>query len=272
MYGYIYITTNTLNNKIYIGQHISSKFDFNYLGSGSVLKRAIKKHGKSHFSSLLLESCESIEDLNRKESYWISYYNSTDPTVGYNIKYGGNNTPLPERVKAKISKAQRDNPNRSMLGRLHTSAAKLKMSQSASGKAKSPAARKHMSEAKKGKPRMGGDNTGKIWVNNGVKQHLISPQYLESYLNDSYVRGRIPQTLNQKNKIKARYRSSAYIHLNDKCINVPKDRLEEYLDAGWVEGKLPYSTEHCSNISKSKKGARKIILNGKTRYVKFCTS
>ena len=42
MYGYIYITTNLINNKIYIGQHKSKNYDKKYLGSGLLLKRAQK--------------------------------------------------------------------------------------------------------------------------------------------------------------------------------------------------------------------------------------
>jgi len=42
-YNYIYIITNTLNGKIYIGQHSSNKLNDNYFGSGLHIKRAIKK-------------------------------------------------------------------------------------------------------------------------------------------------------------------------------------------------------------------------------------
>ena len=47
MYGFIYITTNHINGKKYIGQR---KYDKQgkwkeYLGSGVVLSKAIKKYG-----------------------------------------------------------------------------------------------------------------------------------------------------------------------------------------------------------------------------------
>lgn len=42
MFGYIYLTTNVINNKVYIGQKKSNKFLYNnYLGSGKLLKEAI---------------------------------------------------------------------------------------------------------------------------------------------------------------------------------------------------------------------------------------
>ena len=50
MYGYIYKTTNLLNNKIYIGQKKSNEFlHEKYLGSGKYLLNSIRKHGKENF-------------------------------------------------------------------------------------------------------------------------------------------------------------------------------------------------------------------------------
>lgn len=42
MYGYVYKTTNKLNNKIYIGQHNHSTFDKKYYGSGSRIKKLLR--------------------------------------------------------------------------------------------------------------------------------------------------------------------------------------------------------------------------------------
>ena len=83
----IYKTTNLINNKIYIGQDINN--NYLYIGSGTILKNAIKKYGKENFKKEILESCSSKEELDLKEEYWINYYNSTDKTIGYNIANGG---------------------------------------------------------------------------------------------------------------------------------------------------------------------------------------
>lgn len=90
MYGYIYKTTNKINNKIYIGQKKSDVFlAEKYLGSGVRLKSAIKYYGKENFSVELVDTADSLEKLNEKEIYYISYYSSTNPEIGYNISFGG---------------------------------------------------------------------------------------------------------------------------------------------------------------------------------------
>ena len=89
MYGYIYKTTNLINNKIYIGQHKAQKFSLNYKGSGKMLREAFSKYGKENFSVVLVEECSTQEDMDSKEMYWISYYNSTNTDIGYNISIGG---------------------------------------------------------------------------------------------------------------------------------------------------------------------------------------
>jgi hypothetical protein len=83
---FIYKTTNIITNKIYIGK---SKFnDPLYLGSGLKISAAIKKYGKDKFTKIILEEC-SQEIVSDREIHWISFYNSTDDIVGYNISKGG---------------------------------------------------------------------------------------------------------------------------------------------------------------------------------------
>ena len=91
MYGFIYVTTNNINGKRYIGQKnydIKGKWK-EYLGSGIRLKRAIDKYGKSNFTKEIIEECESKEQLDKREKYWISFYNATNSDDFYNIAAGG---------------------------------------------------------------------------------------------------------------------------------------------------------------------------------------
>lgn len=95
-YGRIYIIRNTINSKVYIGQtKVSLKLRFqNHLsaarnGKDYVIGKAIRKYGEENFYIELLKEC-TIEELNERERYWISYFNSTDNKFGYNISIGGN--------------------------------------------------------------------------------------------------------------------------------------------------------------------------------------
>lgn len=82
----IYKTTNLKNNKTYIGKDLKNNPD--YLGSGSVLKSALKKYGRINFKKEILCFCNSVEELNEKEKYFIKYFKSINKAE-YNIAEGG---------------------------------------------------------------------------------------------------------------------------------------------------------------------------------------
>ena len=83
----IYKITNLVNDKIYIGQKLHDSSD--YLGSGKLIKRAIRKHGRENFTKDILEHCTSKEHLDEREKFWIKELNSRDSLIGYNISSGG---------------------------------------------------------------------------------------------------------------------------------------------------------------------------------------
>lgn len=115
MYGYIYKTTNLINNKIYIGQHKATKFEpDHYIGSGLLITEAISKYGFDNFKCELLEICDSKEQLNEREIFYIKLYNSQDKTVGYNIADGGYNlisAEYLEEIRPKLQHTGLDNGN-----------------------------------------------------------------------------------------------------------------------------------------------------------------
>lgn len=95
MYGYIYITTNLINGKKYIGQKKANTFlAEGYLGSGKLLLRAIEKYGRNQFKTELLEECFDQESLDSAERKWISQYDAANSSEFYNIADGatGGNT------------------------------------------------------------------------------------------------------------------------------------------------------------------------------------
>ena len=108
--GYIYLTMNILNDKIYIGRHNSR--DSSYLGSGTYFRNAVKKYGRDKFRKVILEN--NIDDnnlINEREIYWINFFNSTDRTKGYNLTKGGGGL-----KGLKFSTERRDNMSKAMIG------------------------------------------------------------------------------------------------------------------------------------------------------------
>lgn len=89
MFGYVYITTNLINGKKYIGKKESSVFVPEYLGSGKLIKRAIKKYGKENFIVEVLQWCETADKLNQAERYYIKLNNAQQDPMYYNISEGG---------------------------------------------------------------------------------------------------------------------------------------------------------------------------------------
>ena len=66
-YYLIYQTTNLVNGKIYVGQHQTYNLDDGYIGSGTLLQKAIQKYGIDKFERKILYYCQSEEELNAKE-------------------------------------------------------------------------------------------------------------------------------------------------------------------------------------------------------------
>jgi hypothetical protein len=68
-YGFIYITTNIINGKRYIGQKkfkVKDNWEI-YLGSGQTLKKAIKKYGRSNFYRDIVAIAYSKKELDKLE-------------------------------------------------------------------------------------------------------------------------------------------------------------------------------------------------------------
>lgn len=106
----IYLTRNLINNKKYIGQSIRN--DKNYLGSGNLLKKAIKKYGKDNFLKEVIVSGDfNYNLLNDLEIHYICLYNANNSGEFYNLKQGGRNCGIPHTDKHKDRlKSWQDNP------------------------------------------------------------------------------------------------------------------------------------------------------------------
>lgn len=229
MYGYIYKTTCLENNLIYVGQKKSSKYlGQRYLGSGKILKQAIKKYGREKFKVELLEECNTFEELNQREIYWIEKFKSTEKEIGYNITTGGQGTPgvdpgYHQGMKGKHQSEYQKQRARESIDKvkktLNTPEIKLKLSNSAKKRTKNRIT-----------------NGGYIGINKDNKSIMVPKDELEKYLNDGYSLG-MPKSEKTKIEAKKRYSEGSYIHKEDKVKFVNNSLLENYFADGWELGK-----------------------------------
>ena len=117
---YVYKITNTVNNKVYIGQtrrksciyrFCNHKYELNRnKHHNEHLQRSWNKYGKDAFLFEEIEYCYDVNTLNCREIYWINFYNSACENFGYNIELGGNERKIiNESTKLKISNKMKGN-------------------------------------------------------------------------------------------------------------------------------------------------------------------
>lgn len=112
-FNFVYLTTNLINGKQYVGDHssndLSSYKTKNYLGSGRpYLQQALKEYGRKNFKREILEFFNTKEDAYSAQEKYINLYNTLVPN-GYNISptggHGNRNCWSEEsRIKLSLSK------------------------------------------------------------------------------------------------------------------------------------------------------------------------
>lgn len=83
----IYMLTNKVNGKRYIGQHGTNNINDGYMGSGIAIRKAIKEFGRCNFTKEILCFCKDRYEASAKEIEYIEEYGTYNN--GYNISKGG---------------------------------------------------------------------------------------------------------------------------------------------------------------------------------------
>ena len=83
----VYKTVNLLNGRFYIGYHKTENPNDDYLGSGRVIKNAIRKYGRAKFKKFVLFAFEDAEQAFEKEKELVA--TAMQNPLCYNIREGG---------------------------------------------------------------------------------------------------------------------------------------------------------------------------------------
>ena len=84
MFYTVYKVTNCVSRKTYIGKHQTNDLSDGYMGSGKLLKRAIRKYGHANFQKEILFIFDNEKDMNAKEKELVIVSEET-----YNLCEGG---------------------------------------------------------------------------------------------------------------------------------------------------------------------------------------
>jgi group I intron endonuclease len=124
MDAHIYLVTNNLNGKQYVGQTTVAR---NKVGHGLIVTEAYKKHGKDNFSySPICSEINNKATLNYIERFWIKVMGTRYPN-GYNIEEGGS-------TKGEVSDSTKEKLRLANLGKKVSAETKAKIALSSTGR------------------------------------------------------------------------------------------------------------------------------------------
>jgi group I intron endonuclease len=109
---FLYLITNTINKKVYIGQAGDPSVRWSGHKSKArcnrpeqVITRAMIKHGIEIFTFEVIASSKTQDDTDIVEDQLIDQYDSRNPEKGYNVAKGGKTCPMTPETAQKISEA-----------------------------------------------------------------------------------------------------------------------------------------------------------------------
>ena len=89
-FGVIYLITNLFNGMKYVGQttrSVEQRFK-EHFHEKTYIGNAMRKHSMKNFTIEVIETCETREQLNEREKFWIAELKCMSPS-GYNLTEGG---------------------------------------------------------------------------------------------------------------------------------------------------------------------------------------
>lgn len=262
-YYFIYMTKNLINNKCYIGWHATNNLNDQYIGSGKLLNRSIKKYGKNNFVTGIIEFY-SKDNILEKEKYWIKERNTIKPN-GYNLTGGGDGGNTYLLLTEKEKKKFRENCSKNNKGKTRSEETRTKISESHKGHSwtkgilKSNSHKESLKTAwKKRRIEKPMSNETKEKLSNAMKGRVFSEETLEK-IRKIWVGRHHSEESKEKNRQKhlgKKYSDetnkkkgspgdknpmfgTTFIWINNGIINkrCPKNELTLFLEKDWKLGR-----------------------------------
>lgn len=188
MYKYytVYKITNKTSGKYYIGKHQTNDLNDEYMGSGTLIKEAIKLEGRNNFIKEILFVFDNPKEMDNKEHELVEITENT-----YNQIEGGSLSPFQTKQIAQIGRKNADKaiikkygmlPGQLPQARKKASEIFKKLHKEGKIKQFDWTGRKHKEETKRkiGEKNSlkykgsGNPNYNKQWITNGLENRLIS--------------------------------------------------------------------------------------------------
>ena len=251
MYGYIYKFTFIPTLDWYVGKHKYLKcleLDPSYWGSGIKWNALISQYDKKEWPNLIkreiIEWCETEDQLNEQEIYWIAELDAINK--GLNISPGGFGGGLVGEANGmyNVHRYGKDNP---MYGKKHSKESKEAMSSKAklrTGNKNSMYGKKHtneskqkMSEAAKLKPPVSDDARKKMSISRTGKKHTEETKKKMSQnngMNNPNYRLKVSIALKGK---PSKARGKIWIHKDSDTKMILPSEYDTYANNGWLKGR-----------------------------------
>jgi hypothetical protein len=195
-YHYIY-KISRFDGKYYIGLHSTDNLEDGYFGSGQLLWKSIKKHGKENHVKEILEFLPSRKALKLREKEIVNEELLGDKLC-MNLKLGGEggwdhigNSAITKRAKTfherNRGRGKRDGTNISIAMLGNTNA---KSSPRFEGMRCSEEHRRKIGEKNRLLTGERNSQFGTCWINDGTSAIKIKKNQLDEYLKKGYSRGR----------------------------------------------------------------------------------
>ena len=257
---HIYRRQIIATGKYYVGKHNGN--DKNYLGSGTDYLKDLKLFVKDREKDLIeeiLEYVEDINDINKREVFWLKYFNVVNDPLYYNLtdRNGGLEFQSNE-TKLKKSLAH--------LGKKHSKEHNKNKSLATKGRPKPEGFGNKISKALKGKSKHTDKSKSKISLahigfkhSEKTKQKMRKPKSESALINMSLAKKGISKPKGFGNKISKALKGK----ISKKRINILQYDLEDNFIEEWdyVDEAAKYYNIHkegirncCNGVTKTAKG------------------